>query len=136
MISLDMARELQRSVMSVVDSYDFMAMCDLVGSTTICGEGEDADILVCCTSPEKRIELEQILQTSFFYEIEGSEEYPQDEFTSLRNTKNPVLNILICDDSKFFESWQRAVNACRAVFLATGSCNRELRVAIHQAVMD
>lgn len=136
MISLDQAKYFELKVHSEIAMVDFLASVALVGSTIICGEGEDADILVCTTSPEARIEFENHLQTNRGYVVEGNEDYPQDEFTSMRNPESPEINILVCDDPKFFESWLRAVSACRAVFIATGACDRELRVAIHQAVMD
>lgn len=111
---------------------DPMCQFDMVGSVEICGTGEDFDVLICSSSPESRPKIEEAF-AALGFETEGDENYPLDEFTSMRLND---VNVLVTDDSAFFEKWNRAVAVCKLVRDEFGSCERPLRVAIHQAIMD
>lgn len=112
-------------------SVDQQCKFDLVGSVEIVGSGNDYDILFCSSSVDARHKIEDAMKAQGFFE-EG-EGYPQDEFTSLRFND---VNVLVTDDQSFFDKWLRAVAVCKLVRDEFGGCDRPLRVAIHQAIMD
>lgn len=112
-------------------SIDRMCKFDLVGSVEIIGSGNDYDILICSSSATARHEIEEAMRTQGFFE-EG-DGYPQDEFTSLRFNE---VNVLVTDNQVFFDKWLRSVAVCKLVRDEFGGCDRPLRVAIHQAIMD
>lgn len=110
---------------------DRLCKFDLVGSVEIIGQGQDYDVLFCSSSADARLKIEAAMMENGFIEEGG--DYPPDKFTSLRFNR---VNVIVTDSFDFFCKWKQAVAVCKLVRAEFGLCDRPLRVAIHQAIMD
>ena len=103
---------------------------DLVGSTYICGYGQDVDVLLQVSNIDCALDL---LRGEGFEVDETAEYGDRDEFVS---AKNGPINALLVSSDAFYLKWLQAAEVCRAVYLKQGFIDKPTRVAIHQVIMD
>lgn len=106
---------------------------EIVGSTFICGEGKDSDILMLVSGEAFDKTITYFVE-KHGYAIGGSGEN-EDGWCSV---KSGTINVIICKDYDFYEKWVAAAHVCRYVrdLIPGFDGNRQIRVDIHQFVCD
>lgn len=103
----------------------------MVGSTYICGAGEDLDVLVRVDDLNCAIELLPD------YDREGEDgEYPEDDhWVSLRKDN---LNLLLTDSHDLYMKWLTAAEVCKYLHQRQGTpySPKDERIAVHRIIMD
>jgi hypothetical protein len=102
----------------------------LVGSTFIIGKGEDIDILMQVTGG-----IEAVNYSDNGLARGGSEcLFEHDRWVSLKDANG--TNFLLTTSRPYYEAWCTSAEVCRLLHLQGVSIPKDLRVAIHNVVMD
>jgi len=119
-------------------ALDFMAYSNVyvVGSSFICGEGKDSDILILVPFIDSN-DWQQVYVDYFEskgYKVDGNLLYGG-EFVSMKNGR---INILLTEYPIFFDRWVAAAHVCRYIddLMPKGKMSRKVRVDVHQIIVD
>lgn len=100
-----------------------------VGSSYICGEGEDIDIVMYL--PKGTAWLVPV--TSIGYQFTGRCSGEEDEFQTFR--KGPI-NLMVTDSREFIRDFANAAEVCKYLHKEYGFGDKQTRIRIHRILMN